>query len=114
MPTPDIFTDSGQGEDGDFNLDDYDNHGLELDDEEEDDTGDYNDRDVGTKRKRVGTDALESELNRSDRLTHASKLKVERHLSLTIALPLWPINTALKQLARFAVVSHHAFLVSIH
>lgn len=48
------FTDKEQDDDDDeFKLDGHDNLDLEDDDDEKDDPGDYDDRNVGKKRKRV-------------------------------------------------------------
>ncbi|KAF2632422.1 hypothetical protein BU25DRAFT_428276 [Macroventuria anomochaeta] len=52
--------------DGDgFKLDGFDTLGLEIDEDDEDDIGDYDDAIVGKKRKRAGTEAPENNLNHS-------------------------------------------------
>ncbi|KAF3049751.1 hypothetical protein E8E11_005365 [Didymella keratinophila] len=46
-------------------LDDYDNEELEVNEDDDDDTGDYEDTTVGKKRKRVSIEMPETELNHS-------------------------------------------------
>lgn len=55
------YTNRRQDEEDDFKLDSYDNMGLEVDDDEDYDPGDYNDRIVGKKRKRTSHDDSEDD-----------------------------------------------------
>lgn len=62
------FTDRKQGDNSNFKLDGYDHLDLESDEDDQDDdddTGNYENCDVGKKRKRVAFAALDSDLNHS-------------------------------------------------
>ncbi|KAJ4355236.1 hypothetical protein N0V95_003131 [Ascochyta clinopodiicola] len=66
------LVDAHNSQDEEFKLDSYDNLGLETDD---DDTGDYEDRIVGRKRKRAGTGAPKTDLNHSQQTN--ARIKAE-------------------------------------
>ena len=63
--TLEVLANIRQGEDEGFKLNGLNTASLEYDEVDEDDTGDYEDVTVGTKRKRIIFDTLNSDLNHS-------------------------------------------------
>mgnify|MGYP004510483891 CR=1 FL=1 len=60
-----VSTNKRQNEDENFKIDSLASLGFEVDEDDDDDTGDYNGAIVSKKRKRIGTEAPDTDLNRS-------------------------------------------------